>query len=402
VDLLVASIRTDSTLGPPPPRFPQADYGKSSVAHVYAGPPEGCLLGKRVGRKGFVLDRTEREDGIRHLIDDFCKGHLTRRGFLAKAAALGLSAAVAAGMLGAPKVARRAGAQGSVTEIAPQQWEQGTGWGWVWGDDDEVGNLNELSPELALKALSPVERGQVYDLGLTYARDSFKFEGHNPGEVMSFHTSSGELSQEDLSMVTDEEENSTNTTFASSALFISDNVATQLDTLGHINEGDPPHAYNGFRAEEVQGDWGLQRLGAETVPPIVAPATMIDVARSVGQDPLPESYAIGQEEMETALDEQGVDIDQLDVVLVRTGTGGVGDTGAGQGRDHGLGSTLAGRGEGSPGRRYRHLGRRGAPAKRTARRRNELQPRPRLPSGAPGRAHPGVPEPRRPGLRRGL
>jgi Putative cyclase len=280
------------------------------------------------------LDRTEREDGIRHLIDDFCKGHLTRRGFLAKAAALGLSAAVAAGMLGAPKVARRVGAQGSVTEIAPQQWEQGTGWGWVWGDDDEVGNLNEFSPELALKALSLVERGQVYDLGLTYARDSFKFEGHNPGEVMSFHTSSGELSQEDLSMVTDEEENSTNTTFASSALFISDNVATQLDTLGHINEGDPPHAFNGFRAEEVQGDWGLQRLGAETVPPIVAPATMIDVARSVGQDPLPESYAIGQEEMETALDEQGVDIDQLDVVLVRTGTGGVWLRGDGTGSNH--------------------------------------------------------------------
>jgi Putative cyclase len=293
-----------------------------------------AISGKRSEGKGFVLGRTDRDDGIRHLIDDFWKGHLTRRGFLAKAAALGLSAAVATGMIGAPKVARRAGAQGSSTEVTPQQWEQGTGWGWVWGDDDEVGNLNELSPELAMKALSLVERGQVYDLGLTYARDSYKFEGHNPGEIMSFRTSSGELSQEDLSMVTDEEENSTNTTFASSALFISDNVATQLDTLGHIDEGDPPHAYNGFRAEEIQGDWGLQRLGAETVPPIVAPATMIDVARSVGQDPLPESYAIGQEEMETALDEQGVDIDPLDVVLVRTGTGGVWLRGDGTGSNH--------------------------------------------------------------------
>ena len=35
------------------------------------------------------------------------------------------------------------------------------------------------------------------------------------------------------------------------------------------------------------------KLGAETVPPIVAPATMIDAAKSVGEDPLPESYAIG-------------------------------------------------------------------------------------------------------------
>jgi hypothetical protein len=192
---------------------------------------------REVEGKGFVLDRSDRDDGIRHLVDDFWKGHLTRRGFLARAAALGLSAAVATGLLGVPTVARRAGAQGSSTEVTPRPWEQGTGW--VWGGDDEVGNLNELSPELALKALSLVEEGKVYDLGLTYDRESFKFPGHNPGEVMSFRTSSGMLTQEDLSMVTDEEENSTTTTFASSALFISDNVATQLDTLGHITEGDP-------------------------------------------------------------------------------------------------------------------------------------------------------------------
>ncbi len=280
------------------------------------------------------MGRTDRDDGVRQLVDDFWKGHLTRRGFLAKAAALGLSAAVATGLLGMPTVARRAAAQGSSTEVTPRQWEQGTGWGWVWGGDDEVGNLNELSPELALKALSLVEEGKVYDLGLTYDRESFKFPGHNPGEVMSFRTSSGMLTQEDLSMVTDEAENSTNTTFASSALFISDNVATQLDTLGHITEGDPPHAYNNYRAENIQGDWGLLKLGAETVPPIVAPATMIDVAKSVGEDPLPESYAIGQEEMETALEEQGVDIDPLDVVLVRTGTGGLWLKGDGVGSNH--------------------------------------------------------------------
>jgi hypothetical protein len=76
------------------------------------------------------------------------------------------------------------------------------------------------------------------------------------------------------------------------------------------------------------------KLGAETVPPIVAPATMIDVAKSVGEDPLPESYAIGREEMETALDEQGVDIDPLDVVLVRTGTGGVWLKGGDVGSNH--------------------------------------------------------------------
>jgi len=50
---------------------------------------------------------------------------------------------------------------------------------------------------------------------------------------------------------------------------------------------------------------------------------MIDVAKSVGEDPLPESFEIGPDRLQEALDKQGVDIDPLDVVLVRTGTAGV-------------------------------------------------------------------------------
>jgi hypothetical protein len=50
---------------------------------------------------------------------------------------------------------------------------------------------------------------------------------------------------------------------------------------------------------------------------------MIDVAASVGKDPLPESFGIGPDHLQEARDKQGVDIDPLDVVPVRTGTGGV-------------------------------------------------------------------------------
>jgi kynurenine formamidase len=61
---------------------------------------------------------------------------------------------------------------------------------------------------------------------------------------------------------------------------------------------------------------------------------MIDVAASEGQDPLPESFAIGPDHLQKALDEQGVDIDPLDVVLVRTGTGGVWLDGSGVGANN--------------------------------------------------------------------
>jgi kynurenine formamidase len=262
----------------------------------------------------------EREDRVQRLVDDFQNGYLTRRGFFAKAAAFGLTAATAVGLLGVPRTQRRAIAQDSVQ---PKQWEQGRGWGWVWGDEDQLGNLNELSPELTLKALSRVEEGKVYDLGLPYDRRSFKFEGHNPGEIISFRTPDGLNTQEDVDFVNSEEENSLESAWSSNALFISDNVATQIDSFGHFYEGSPPHTYNGFRSEEIQGDFGLLKCGADTIPPIVAPATMIDVAGSVGEDPLPESFGIGPDRLQAALDDQGVDIDPLDVVLVRTGTAGV-------------------------------------------------------------------------------
>ncbi|MBA3389561.1 MAG: twin-arginine translocation signal domain-containing protein, partial [Rubrobacter sp.] len=97
------------------------------------------------------MSSRDRDDGVRGLVNDFQRGYLTRRGFLAKAGALGLTAAAAVGLLGMPRAQKTATAQ-DAPEVSPQQWEQGKGWGWVWGDDDQLGNLNELSPELTMKA----------------------------------------------------------------------------------------------------------------------------------------------------------------------------------------------------------------------------------------------------------
>ena len=157
----------------------------------------------------------------------------------------------------------------------------------MWGDEDQLGNLNELGPELTMKALSLVKEGKAYDLGLKYKRSSYRFAGHNPGEIISFRTPTGMLNQRDQNQVIGEKVNALNTTWTSNALFISDNVATQIDTLGHIFEDDPPHAYNGYRYEDIQSDWGLLKLGAETIPPIIAPATMIDAARNSTSCPPP-------------------------------------------------------------------------------------------------------------------
>ena len=43
-------------------------------------------------------------------------------------------------------------------------------WG-RWGDDDERGSLNLLSPEVVLAATKVCKTGKVYNLGLPVARD---------------------------------------------------------------------------------------------------------------------------------------------------------------------------------------------------------------------------------------
>ena len=259
---------------------------------------------------------------LRQLLSDFEAGFLTRRGFIAKASALGLTAAAAMGLTSGG-ITGVADAQ--VPSIQPKRWQRGKGWGAVWGPTDTRGVLNELSPELTKKALSLVKQGKVYDLGLSYDRRSYKWPGHSPGEILTFRSQHGEFSQKDLDFVVDPKVNSLKTSFASCVLFVSDNVATQLDSLGHISIGAGNDAlyYNGHKAGDVVGNWGLMKMSAEGVPPIVAPATMIDVAGLVGQDPLPSGFAIGPDLLRQALAKQGVDVEPLDVVLIRTGTAAV-------------------------------------------------------------------------------
>ena len=45
--------------------------------------------------------------------------------------------------------------------------------------------------------------------------------------------------------------------FNSCALFISDNLGTQIDGLGHIAHGEDAQIYNGFKIRDVATDFGL-------------------------------------------------------------------------------------------------------------------------------------------------
>lgn len=201
-----------------------------------------------------------------------------------------------------------------------KQWTRGKGWGWVWGPQDEVGALNEMTDASRQAALRLATQGKTYDLGLPYDRNSYRWPGHNPGEIISFRTPEGESRQRDLPFTTPEGGNGSRTGWHSSAMFISDNVATQIDGLGHITVGEDNHWYNGFKESDWGGNFGIRKADVTTIPPIIARGVLIDVAGQKGAETLPKGYEITVADLEAALRAQNLDVTPGTVVLIRTGT----------------------------------------------------------------------------------
>jgi len=194
-------------------------------------------------------------------------------------------------------------------------WVKGKGWGWIWGKADEVGALNALTDDVRLAAIREVASGKVYDLGIPYDRRSYKWPGHNPGEVITFRSPEGVERQGDAA-----KDNPAKTYWHSCALFLSDNIATQIDGLGHVTTGPDHHWYNGFKESEAGGDFGIRRCDAVSIPPIVARGVLIDLAGQKGLEQLPSKTVITPADLQAALAWEKVDVQPGDVVLIRTGT----------------------------------------------------------------------------------
>jgi kynurenine formamidase len=199
-------------------------------------------------------------------------------------------------------------------------WVKGKGWGWIWGKDDEVGSLNAMTPESMKAALALVKTGKVYDLGVPYDRNSFKWPGHSPGEIMMFRSPEGVRRQGDFKPAVDPKLNPGKIGWHSCALFINDNVATQIDSLGHITIGDDNHWYNGYKEADWGGNFGIRKCDATTIPQIITRGVLIDVAGFRKTDALPSNHRITAEELQSALEKQKTKLQPGDTVMIRTGT----------------------------------------------------------------------------------
>lgn len=200
----------------------------------------------------------------------------------------------------------------------PKGWVKGKGYGWVYGKTDEIGALNAVNtPEHILRALREVKTGKTYDLGVRVDSSSYRWPGHSPTVIMTYRSPEGAKRGQDVAAFAGHPKG---LAWHSCALFVSDNVGTQIDGLGHITTGTDDHWYNGFRERDHATDFGVTKADADTIPPIIARAVLIDVAAWKSVDALPSNYAIGSKDLQAALAAQKTDVEPGDVVMVRTGT----------------------------------------------------------------------------------
>jgi kynurenine formamidase len=94
--------------------------------------------------------------------------------------------------------------------------------------------------------------------------------------------------------------------------------ATQWDSLAHVGYDD--RFYNDVPVDAVTAMRGATRNAIDrALPGIVGRGVLVDIARFRGVPWLEPAQAIQPDELEAALDNQGVDVSSGDILAVRTG-----------------------------------------------------------------------------------
>jgi hypothetical protein len=120
-------------------------------------------------------------------------------------------------------------------------WKQGEGWGWIWGETDQIGALNAVTPDAIVASLGRVTSGRVFDLGVTVERRSFLGPFHAHTEVVGFRSAEGLRRElEEFGVETG------GVSFNTTMVLISDHAGTQIDGLCHATFGPDDHWYNGY------------------------------------------------------------------------------------------------------------------------------------------------------------
>ena len=183
-----------------------------------------------------------------------------------------------------------------------------------WGPADQIGAGNLLTRERRLFALRSIRDGQVYDLSHEISPAAPFMAPNQTPFLMSIWASWRDSIRRRRGTGATNDAGS-NVERAEMTM----HVGTHIDALGHFSIGE--HLYNGLPAAEVVTDWGLDRLGIEHVPPMIARGVLLDVSGLDGAAFLSPGRVVTPDDLARTADAAGLTIEAGDIVLIRTGWG---------------------------------------------------------------------------------
>ncbi|HWK20065.1 MAG TPA: cyclase family protein [Microbacteriaceae bacterium] len=176
-------------------------------------------------------------------------------------------------------------------------------WG-LWGDDDDLGLMNLLTPEKAIEGARAARTGRIFPFDIPLGTIDPPFFGRGRTE----HVTEGHLgaTEEEPSLGLDDK---------------LDNYylqsASQWDSLGHVGVAFDRY-WNGRSTREVRG--GRNTIDHVAARGIATRGVLLDLAAVVAERGGPgESVAITADDLEAARAAAGVEIRPGDILVLHTG-----------------------------------------------------------------------------------
>ncbi|NOG72365.1 cyclase family protein [Roseicella sp. DB1501] len=176
-----------------------------------------------------------------------------------------------------------------------------------YGANDQIGAMNLLTPQKVLEAAKLVQRGQVYALGVPVGRDTPAFPPRSASvTVMMPDQFAGNLVPSENKM-----------SYADDMFTGWLGVGSQIDSFAHL--GIDNTFYNGNKAADFMRTTGVTKLGVEGIPPMVSRGVLVNMAQARNKPMLEEGEIITADDLRAAMQAQGVEVRQGDVILIHTG-----------------------------------------------------------------------------------
>ena len=185
-----------------------------------------------------------------------------------------------------------------------------------FGDSDEIGRLNLISPESRSRLMARVDGSRIYDLSVDYfiGMPTWVAAADPPYQIWMTHTPHGTCLD---GMSGQPREVNERMGYSGDAILMYTHCGTHIDALNHWAHGET--IYNGYEARDHLGSRHWRKNGSDRIPPMVARGILLDVAATKGVTMLPDSYPITPEDLEETAAREDVRIEEGDIVLIRTG-----------------------------------------------------------------------------------